>query len=210
MKAWKRRLRQGDDPPVPPPAEPEPDGPVEIFRAGFQGVKVRAIQALGLAMGVAALWFVAYIARVDDPGLTMLGRVAVAALVALLGIGSALGMVVYGWCYVTRVEWDPAAERCDVALAGLFVPVRLGVEPATSPRVRFHEGQSHRAGMTVNAPWYGVRLPGRRLPLILDLGGDFIRPDLVDRVLLGEVSAPGILYAHEAEEARRKLRRGRR
>jgi|GEM_PF-2186634 len=210
MKASKRRLRHGDEPLSPPVTQTEPDGPLEIFRAGVQGVKVRAIQALGLAMGVASLWFVTYILRAADPGLTLAGRVALAALFTVFGLTFTVGLGVYGWCYVTRVVWDPDAQRCNVSLAGLFVPVHLDVEPATAPRVRFHEGQSHKAGFSVNAPWYGVRLPGRRLPLILDMGGDFLRPDLVDRVLLGEVTAPGILFAQEAEEARRKLRRGRR
>ncbi|HEV3051131.1 MAG TPA: hypothetical protein VGX50_12530, partial [Longimicrobium sp.] len=53
-------------------------------------------------------------------------------------------------------------------------------------RAGFNDGISHAGGISVNAPWYSLRLRGRRFPLIIDLQGDFLDQRAVDRLLDGE------------------------
>ncbi len=179
---------------VPPPAEPhEPPGPVEIFHAGWQGIKVRFTQAwVVLAFAPWALWAATDLAFNPAPDVDASGEVVswgaryfAAALVFAVGVGGGVGLLVYGWCYVTRVVWDPEADSCRITLAGFGVPARLTLPRATGQRWKHHEGRSRGGGIVVNAPWWGIRVPGRWLPLILDQQGDLWHPLIADRVLLG-------------------------
>jgi hypothetical protein len=170
---------------MPRNSPPTADEPIEIFRAGSQAVMVRFVQGLlVLVFTPGLLWGAWALAVVSDPSLSPLARYALVAGALALAAASSIGMVVYGWCYVTSATWDPRAGACHITLAGLFVPARLTV--AAGERGRYHAGRSNAAEIQVNAPWYSVRIPGRRLPLILDLQGEFLHPDLVDRVLLAD------------------------
>jgi hypothetical protein len=174
---------------------PEPDGPVEIFRAGWQGTKVRAVQVLVLVVMVPALLWGAVDAALNAGEIRSQAgevvswpvRYGTAAFMLALAVGAAVGMVVYGWCYVTRAVWDPASGRCRLTLAGLGVPARLEVPAAAVAPSLYQHGQGGGAGILVSAPWYRIRVGGRRLPLVLDAQGEFLHPALVDRVLLGRV-----------------------
>jgi hypothetical protein len=193
--------------PIAAAVEPEPTGPVEIFRAGWQAIKVRAIQAVVLlGMMPAAVWGAVAAARTFGLHATE-GRAlapwpvryGLAAFLLAVGVGAGIGMIVYGWCYVTRAVWDPEAGCTRLTLAGLFVPIHRDV-PASTAAGAFRHGQKQTGDMTISAPWYSVRIPGRRLPFILDAQGEFLRPRLVDQVLLGGTSALRYL---EPEAARR-------
>lgn len=170
----------------PPPApSTEPTEPVEIFRAGSQGVMVRVVQAALVLIATPALVWGAWWLWASPPDGSMPAstQYAVAVFLLLLSLGTSVGMIVYGWCYIMSATWDPAAGACHLTLAGLFLPTRLTVTRAELGR--FHEGRSDVSHVSVNAPWYSIRVPGRRLSLILDLQGEFLEPELVNRLLLG-------------------------
>lgn len=195
-----RKRRRAIPPQGELPEPPGPVGPVEIFRAGWQGVKVRFTQAW-VVLGFApwALWASADIAFNPAPDFHASGEVVswgaryfAAALVFVSGVGGGVGMLVYGWCYVMRVVWDPEADCCHVTLAGFGVPARLTLPRATEERWNHRDGMSRAGGIIVNAPWWGIRLPGRRFPLILDEQGDLWHPLIIDRVLLGGGSDLGM------------------
>ncbi len=185
---------------VPPEVSHEP---VEIFRSGRE-MTVRFVQLLCILVAPVALWGAHDAAFNPAEILSRHGdvvswpvRYGTAALLFVVGIGAGVGGIVYGWCYVTRAVWDPVAERCRLTLAGFMVPVHLDVPAATEPRWRYGRGTSRAGDITVNAPYYSVRIPGRRLPLLVDCQGLFFRPDLVDGVLLGGGS--GLGFAGDGE-----------
>ncbi|HEY0036497.1 MAG TPA: hypothetical protein VGB66_07395, partial [Longimicrobium sp.] len=130
------------------------------------------------------LWAAWALVAFPDPSISPLARFALVAAILAMAAAASIGMWVYGRCYVIRATWDPLTGACQITLAGLFIPTRLTVAAGT--RGRYHAGQSHASGLRVNAPWYSVRVAGRVLPLILDLQGEFLQPELIDRVLLGE------------------------
>jgi hypothetical protein len=172
--------------PAAPPAEPTE--PVEIFRAGTQALMVRFVQALLVLIATPGLLWAAWaLLTIPDPSLSPAARYALVAGVLAFAAATSLGMVVYGWCYVMSATWDPRAGACHLKLAGLFIPIRLTITDAEGGR--YHAGQSHVSPIEVNAPWYSIRVPGRRLPLILDLQGEFLHPELVDRVLLARAKS---------------------
>lgn len=189
-----------------PPADA--NEPVEIFRAGWwREVKVRFVQLLCILAVPAALWGAHDAAFNPADILNSAGgvvpwpvRYGTAAFLYVVGIGAGVGGIVYGWCYVTRAVWDPVAERCRLTLAGFMVPAHLDVPDASEPRWTYGRGTSRAGDISVNAPYYSVRIPGRRLPLLVDCQGIFIRPGLVDRVLLGGGSGLGFVDEHEVWE----------
>jgi hypothetical protein len=176
-----------------PTASAEPVAPVEIFHAGRQGVKVRAVQALVLLVVTpVALWGAADL--IVDPAVSRASaaeyvawpvRYGTAAFLLVIGVGGALGMLVYGRCYVMRAVWDPAALRCRLTLAGIGASARVTIPAAAGVHAVAHEGRFRTPKVTVHAPWFGIRVPGRRFPLVLDAQGEFLHPELVRRVLLG-------------------------
>lgn len=168
-------------------------GPLELFRAGWwRKVKVRFVQVLGLLIAAVALWSAHDTAFSPADILSRRGEVVswpvrygTAALLLVVGVGGAIGVVVYGWCYVTCVVWDPEAGECRLTLAGFFVPVHAAVPSAREPRYLRRDGFSRGGEITVNAPYYSVRVPGRRLPFIVDRHGEFPYRHLFHRVFLG-------------------------
>jgi hypothetical protein len=181
------------------------DEPVEIFRAGWwREVKVRFVQLLCILAVPVALWGAHDAAFNPAEILSRHGdvvpwpiRYGTAAFLYVVGIGAGVGGIVYGWCYVTRAVWDPVAEQCRLRLAGFMIPVHRDVPEATEPRWAYAAGFSRAGNTVVNAPYYSVRLPGRRLPLLVDCQGLFFRPDLVDGVLLGGGS--GLSFVGDGE-----------
>lgn len=184
------------------------DAPVELFRAGaWREVKLRFVQFLAILMAPVALWGAndlafnpAEILRQGGDVVPWAVRYGTAALLTVLGIGAGVGGIVYGWCYVTRIVWDPVAERCSLRLAGFIVPAHVHAPAATAPRWKHDTGTARAGGISVNAPYYSIRLPGRRLPLIVDCQGVFIRPRLMDRVLMGGGSGLAFLSENEVWE----------
>jgi hypothetical protein len=113
-------------------------------------------------------------------------RILVGGFFALPGAAVIAAMVAYLRCYVTRVEVDDAGSGFRVTLAG--AGRGLSIRLADVVRVGYNEGISHAGGISVNAPWYGLRLRGRRLPLIVDMQGNFLDQSAVDRLMRGEPS----------------------
>jgi hypothetical protein len=97
------------------------------------------------------------------------------------GLAIIAGILLYLQCYVFRIERDEDTGEFRVALAGL----RLTIRAEEVVRAGFNDGVSHAGSISVNAPWYSLRLRGRRLPLIIDLQGDFLDQRAVDRLLDG-------------------------
>jgi hypothetical protein len=153
---------------------------------------VRCVQVLVLLVAPVALWGAydtafnpADILNQRGEAVSWAVRYGTAAFLFVIGAGGAIGIIVYGWCYVTRAVWDPEAGRRRLTLLGFFVPVRVEIPPADEPRYRHSHGFSRAGGIIVNAPYYSIRLPGRRLPFIVDLQGEFRHGDLFHQVFLG-------------------------
>jgi len=153
----------------------------EIYRAGSQLIKVRAIMLLSLASAVAACWygwviFQSYGLRPADGGvLAPLGtRLAFGGGIALLGLAFAAGMALYGRLYATRIDYDEAAGALHIRTAG-FVTGAESVHPVSD--VLESDWMAGRfdnpAGVSVDAPWIKLRLSGRSWPLIVDAQGRF-------------------------------------
>jgi hypothetical protein len=94
----------------------------------------------------------------------------IAASVAILAVGSALilGIRLYGTRYVTRLERQGA--DLHISTFGLFTRERtLNVRVADVAVGGRHEGYMSTGRQTVYTPWRALRLPGYRIPFILDL-----------------------------------------
>jgi hypothetical protein len=162
-----------------------------IFDAGPQRWKIWFVVLITLACGVALLLMSAYWLRSYGLGpmeggvLKPLGvRVWGALAWAAPGVAFIAGIVAYVQCYVTRIEVDDDAGAYRVAVAGFGPGLQFGMDRVA--RTGFNDGISHAGGMSVNAPWYSVRLRGRRLPLIVDLQGDFLDERAVYRLVEGK------------------------
>ncbi|HEU4560166.1 MAG TPA: hypothetical protein VFS20_20110 [Longimicrobium sp.] len=162
-----------------------------IFDAGRQRWKIWFVVLLSLLCGGVLIWLGGYLLQnygLDpaDGGVLkpLMTRILLGGAFALFGAAIVAGILAYLRCYVTRIEADDAGSGFRITLAG---PSRsLSVHPDDVVRAGFHEGRSHAGGISVNAPWYSVRLRGRRLPLIVDLQGDFLDQSAVDRLIEGE------------------------
>lgn len=164
---------------------------IEIFRAGGQLIKVRAIMWLAAGCAAAALYygwvlFQSYGLRPADGGaLAPIGQ-RLGWLLGLGGMGLAFlaGMWAYGRCYVARIGYDQAGQRLHFRTLS-FVGSHEHVHHVSDVRAStFQSGRFiNPDGVSVNAPWYNVYLKGRRLPLVLDVQGDFREPELTARLL---------------------------
>ncbi|MDP8993979.1 MAG: hypothetical protein M3N07_03195 [Pseudomonadota bacterium] len=168
-----------------------------LYRAGFQLTKVKAFIAFSAALALAACWwgwelFNSYgLSRADGGVLAPFrDRVALGFGVAALGLTLLAGMWFYGRLYVTAVDYDEAADALHVRTLE-FLGSRETVYPAAAVRrADYVEGRSHAPdalipshGVSVDAPWFKLRLAGRRVPLILDAKGEFGDAALVKRLL---------------------------
>lgn len=165
---------------------------VEIFRAGRQLAKVRAIMWLSLGAAAVALWagwalFDSYGTSPADGGvLAPLGtRLAWGVTVAALGLAFAGGMWLYGGLYVTTLVYDERSDRLYVRTL-TFVGHRNRVFSAGDvDGSSFHGGEFWAGGVWVNAPWVTLRMRGRSLPFIVDAQGEFPDRELGRRLFGG-------------------------
>ena len=162
-----------------------------IFDAGRQRWKIWFAVLISLLCGGVLIWLGGYTLQsyglepVDGGVLKpLVSRILLGGAFALFGAAIVAGILVYLWCYVTRIEVDDAGDGFHIAVAG--TRRRLSIQPGDVVRAGFHEGRSHAGGISVNAPWYSVRLRGRRLPLIVDLQGEFLDEHAVGRLIEGE------------------------
>lgn len=165
---------------------------VEIFSAGGQLVKVRAIMWLSLAAAAVALWagwgiFGSYGLRPADGGmLAPLGtRLALGGGVAALGLVFAGGMWLYGGLYVAAIVYDEPNRRLHLRTLSFLGHRDRSFAAGEVDGSSFHNGEFWAGGVSVNAPWLTVRMRGRRLPFIVDAQGEFFNRDLGRRLFAG-------------------------
>jgi hypothetical protein len=185
-----------------------------IFDAGPQRWKIWFVGLISLACGGALVWTGGYIFQ--SYGLNPLeggvlkpltSRILLGGAFAAAGIAIIAGILLYLRCYVTRIEADDAGGGFRVTVAGLRQPLTVSLDHII--RVGYSDGISNAGGISVNAPWYSLRLRGRRFPLIVDLQGDFLDENAVGRLLDGE-SMPAIVERSPTRKYQKFLDRQRR
>lgn len=161
-----------------------------IFQAGRQLKKVWFVVLVSLLCGGVLVWlggylFTSYGLEPADGGVLkpLPTRMLMAAGFGGAGLAIIAGILVYLQCYVSHIEGDEAGEF-RVAVAGRGRELTVRAEDVV--RAGFNDGVAHGNALSVNAPWYSLRLRGRRLPLIVDLQGEFLDERAVDRLLAGE------------------------
>jgi hypothetical protein len=165
-----------------------------IFHAGRQLIKVRGMMLFSLICAVGCVWAGIYLARTyglspGDGGVLapLPVRLAWGIGVALLGIGFAAGMWLYGRCYVVTLEVDEHTSQLHMYTVRFFGTAMQTVALADIGTTTHHHGKldvirADGAGLSVNAPWHSVTLAGRRLPLIIDQQGTVLHPELMNAV----------------------------
>ena len=159
----------------------------EIFRAGSQLIKVKAMIAFsGLCAAGAFYWgwdlFNTYGIRPADGGaLAPLGvRLAWGLGVAGLGLAFFAGMWVYGRLYATRIDHHRTTDRLHVRTLEFFASREHVYRAGDVEGSTYHTGENVRG---VDAPWFTLRIRGRRMPLIVDARGRFPDRELARRLL---------------------------
>ena len=184
-----------------------------IFDAGPQRWKIWFVVVLSLVGGGALVWlggwlFQSYGLQPMEGGvLKPLGtRILLGGGFGAAGLAIIFGILLYLYCYVARIEADDAGPGFRVTLAA---PGRkLIIDPDDVVRAGYNDGVSHAGDISVNAPWYSLRLRGRRLPLIVDLQGDFLDQHALDRLLYGE--PPAVEERKPTRKFQKQLARQRR
>lgn len=182
-----------------------------IFDAGPQRWKIWFALVISLIAGGALVWlggwlFQSYGLEPMDGGVLkpLPTRILFGVGFAVPGFAIIAGILLYLRCYVMRIEADDAAGGFLVTLAW---PGRtLVIRPEDVVRVSYSDGISHAGGISVNAPWYSLRLRGHRFPLIVDLQGDFLDQPSVDRLMEGE-PIPAVIVAPSRKPKHKKRRR---
>jgi hypothetical protein len=166
-----------------------------VFYAGRQLIKVRGMMLLSLACAIGCVWAGIYLARTyglspGDGGVLapLPVRLAWGIGVALLGIGFAAGMWLYGRCYVAKLNFDEQTTHFHIYTVRFFGSARETVALADIRHTEHHHGQldvirADGAGLSVNTPWQSITLADRWLPLIIDQQGTVLHPELMNAVL---------------------------
>ncbi|NOZ70600.1 MAG: hypothetical protein GXP38_01590 [Chloroflexi bacterium] len=168
---------------------------VPVFDAGRQLLKVRAMMAAALIVAVVTLYAGIHLAQsyglnpADGGVLAPLPlRLAWGAGVTLLGLAFAAAMIIYGHCYVARLEVDEMTDYLHIYTISPWLTLR----PEKIPRSALKPGRRHRGRtlfiwhpILVNAPWQTLRVQGRRLPLILDEQGEILHRQWIQRLRRG-------------------------
>ena len=162
----------------------------EIYRAGSQLLKVRAIMIASLACALGACWwgwdlFQTYGLRPADGGrlASLAVRLGLGLGVAALGIAFAAGMWAYGRHFVSALAYDEAAGALHVRTVGFAGSHETLLSASDVLGSAYLAGKSSYGRVSVDAPWMKVRVRGRRWPLIVDAKGEFPDRKLVARLL---------------------------
>ena len=177
---------------------------VDIYRAGFQLTKVKGFMLFAALCAAGAVYwgwdlFSTYGTAPGDGGvLAPIGqRLAWGLGVAGLGLAFLAAMWSYGRLYATRIRYDPAADALHVGTLE-FLATRTRVHAASDVEdSSYHHGRMQGEGVSVDAPWFTLRLRGRRWPLIVDAQGVFPDRALAARLL----KVPGIGSEKQARAA---------
>ena len=168
---------------------------IPIFHAGRQLVKVRGMMLFSLVCALGSIWAGVQLAQTyglspADGGVLAPWpiRLAWGGGVALLGISFAVGMGLYGRCYVVALAFNPYTSQLQITTLRFLGSATRTVAVSDIRHTTHHHGQLDvldvdGAGLSVNAPWRSITLTGRWLPLILDQQGTVVHPDLLTDVL---------------------------
>jgi len=140
---------------------------------------------LSLGCAVASVWAGITIARsyglnpADGGVLAPLAvRLAFGIGVSLLGIIFAVGMWIYGKCYVARIEFDEQNEVLYIYTVSFFGRGEHKINASKVLSSQYYEGELD----SVKAPWRKVRIKGRRLPFIVDEQGVFLEKKIMNKL----------------------------
>jgi len=164
---------------------------IQIYTAGTQLLKVRALMILSLVCALAASWwgwdlFQTQGLRPADGGVLapLATRLALGVGVASLGIAFAVGMWVYGRLYVGALQYDQTAQALHFRTIGFAGSGDMVIAESDVLGSTYQPGQTFNTdGVSVDAPWIKVAIRGKRLPLILDAQGSFSDVALAARLL---------------------------
>lgn len=155
-----------------------PRPPNWLFDAGQQRSKVigltlfSAVCALGSSWAAVGIWQNMGLSPADGNQLSpWQARLAMAAFAGGFGWSFLGAMLVYLRCYVSRIV---AVDADTIELQPLWLgrPLQVGARDGSLTQAHAGEFQS-RMTVSVSAPWTSLRLPGRRLPFIIDEQGEW-------------------------------------
>ncbi|MFQ5340281.1 MAG: hypothetical protein ACE5F6_01910 [Anaerolineae bacterium] len=169
-----------------------PPALIPLFDAGRQLIKVRGVMLFSLACAALSMWAGVHLAQTyglnpADGGVLapLTVRLAWGIGVALLGVGFAAGMWLYGRCYVARIELDEETHQLHVYTVGFFGTARHVYDGTDIVGGHHHRGKLVTLWLSVNAPWRSIWIAGRRLPLIIDEQGEVLHKGWMSRLHLG-------------------------
>jgi hypothetical protein len=155
-----------------------------VYDAGWQGKKVRGLIWFLQAFAVLCFWLAFLEPDVLPPPEveTAAERLFASAFAITAGLASSLGILLYGRCYIGRVEVEDDGTL-HIRTVGAFGSPEHVLQPDDIIPGRFHDGRFETFRHSVDAPWFTVRVRGRRLPLILDPQGDVLDADRTEQAL---------------------------
>ena len=142
-----------------------------------QVMKVRFIQFVLCALGVWFLFWAFDLSRTfglnpGDGGVLrpVFERYLWAIIMLVLGVSAIAGAVAYVSRYV--VSLTKLGDRFELVVLGFFQEKRE-VFPTKDVELIYHEGKMRAwrpngSMLSVNAPWWEVRVPNRKIPYIID------------------------------------------
>jgi len=144
-----------------------------IHRVGGKTIGWRLMAPFCVLCGVALFWVGWFFLTGPSyenggPGGSVAMRLLFGIVFLAMGGGVAVGSLLYGPCYVSRVEVDREAGLARFTVTGFVRGWSITVRPEDIVSARDHDGHYDSGRTIVNAPWTTVRLRGRRLPLIVD------------------------------------------
>jgi len=98
--------------------------------------------------------------------------------VALLGIIFLVGMWIYGKCYVVKIEFDKQNKALHVYTVSFFGSEKHEINASKVLSSKYHKGELD----SVKAPWWTVRIKGRRLPFIVNEQGVFLEKKIMNKL----------------------------
>ena len=156
-----------------------------LFQAGQQLRKVRGWIFISLACAAGCLWAGIVLAQTSglNPGdggeLDPLPeRLAWGGGVAMLGIGFAAAMWLYGRCYVATINLDKQTQNLHIDTVRLFGRAEHVFKVSDILRCRYYGGRFDG----VNAPWRSVKMKGRWLPFLIDEQGQLLERKLMNKL----------------------------
>jgi len=166
-----------------------------VYDAGWQGKKVRALTWFLLAVGVLFVWLGFLEPDVLPPPEveTATERLLASVFAVAAGLATAGGMLLYGRCYIGRMEMEDDGTL-RIRTVGPFGSPEHVLRPGDIVSGVYHDGKLTTRKHRVNAPWLTVRVRGWRLPLILDPQGAVLDAARIEQALGIE---PGELAAWE-------------